>query len=96
VLSVLGFLAADGLEVESDVNVKATPACLCHFEGRVLACSKGVLVGIEYFELNFIEPGSNIRIAFGLPYVYSPALRVVVGNALGPRGVAEGREIVSF
>ena len=91
-LSVLRFLAAYRLKVQPHVDVEAAPPCLGHFEGWVLACAERVLVGVEDFELHFVEPGCEGGVARRLPHVDGPALCVVVGDVFGARGVAEGGE----
>lgn len=89
VLAVLGLLARDGGKVQADVDAEAAPARLGDLKGRVVAGAQGVLVRVEDFELDLVEPGGEGGVAVGLAHVDGPALGVVVGDALGAVGVAE-------
>lgn len=89
VLAVLGLLAGRGVEVQADVDAESTPAGLGDLEGWVIAGAQGVLVRVEDLELDLVEPGGQSWVALGLAHVDSPALGMVVGDALGAVRVAQ-------
>jgi hypothetical protein len=92
-LPVLRLLATDRLEMQPHIYREAAPSCFRDLERRIFACSEWILVRVEDFELDFVEPGCKGGVAFGLADVDGPALGVVVGDAFWARGVAERWEV---